>query len=62
MPYNDDATVLTLDGVVIWRDGAPLAPGVVGVPGGVRVALAGGRHRLQVQHQCFTTYLTPAGR
>lgn len=62
VPYNDDATVLTLDGVVIWRDGAPLAPGVVGVPGGVRVALAGGRHRLQVQHQCFTTYLTPAGR
>ena len=52
VPFDDDATVLTLNGTIVWQNGRTLAQLAGAAPGGVQLNLSGGQFRLDIQHRC----------
>jgi alpha-L-rhamnosidase len=56
IPRPDSSLVLTLDGTVVWQEGASLNDDIRSTPEGVELSLAAGQHILQVNRTCYSTY------
>jgi alpha-L-rhamnosidase len=58
MPFSSSTMVLTLNGQVVWQDGAPLVEGVTRKADGLYVTLEeGGSFVLHVHQECYYNYL-----
>lgn len=52
VPFNDNATVIALNGTTIWQNGQPSSNQASAVAGGVQVRLGSGQFHLVIQHSC----------